>query len=129
MTYIKAWKGFRRAFWKKLPGNRDWDSVLTVPFLPAAKQRARQNAHAVRKKIRVYERGSQFDLLRKCRATYMWVSPMPDELLDCYGLIQAECTDNDELYCDYLIYPAGAGLKKIQRLFVENLRSVREELF
>ena len=102
---------------------------LTVPFLPAAKQRARQNAHAVRKKIRVYERGSQFDLLRRVQGSYMWVSPMPDELLDCYGLIQAECTDNDELYCDYLIYPAGAGLKKIQRLFVENLRSVREELF
>ena len=102
---------------------------LTVPFLPMTKQKSRLSASAGRKKIRVYERGSQFDLLRKCRSTYMWVSPMPRELLDCYGLIQADCADNEELYCDHLIYPAGAGHKKIQRLFVENLRSVREELF
>ena len=102
---------------------------LTVPFLPMTKQKSRLSASAGRKKIRVYERGSQFDLLRKCRSTYMWVSPMPRELLDCYGLIQADCADNEELYCDHLIYPAGAGHKKIQRLFVENLRSVREQMF
>lgn len=100
---------------------------LTVPFLPMTKQKSRLSASAGRKKIRVYERGSQFDLLRKCRSTYMWVSPMPRELLDCYGLIQADCADNEELYCDHLIYPAGAGHKKNSAAFLSKIYVLYEK--
>lgn len=100
---------------------------LSLPYPHASRQKD-EPLNTSRRKIRVYERGSQFDLLRKTAGTYMWVSPMPPELLDCYGLRKADCTDNDELYCDYLVFPEAAHAKKIQRLFVENLRSVRDLL-
>lgn len=102
---------------------------LTVPFLPMTKQKSRLSASAGRKKIRVIRARQPVRPAAQMPRTYMWVSPMPRELLDCYGLIQADCADNEELYCDHLIYPAGAGTQKNSRLFVENLRSVREELF
>ena len=45
--------------------------------------------------LRWYERGSQFDLLRRVQGSYMWVSPMPFEVLAREELVQKPCrTEN-----------------------------------
>lgn len=38
--------------------------------------------------IALYERGSPFDFLRNVPATYMWVSPVPSEILEKNELVQ-----------------------------------------
>ena len=95
----------------------------SVPFLrdDGAKREGRR-------KIYVYERGSQFDLLRKVKDTYMWVSPMPRELLRCYGLTQKKCDSGSHRYCDLLIFKNGHHFTKNENLFLEQLDTVIAEI-
>lgn len=57
-----------------------------------------------RKIIYVYERGSQFDLLRNVNGTYMWVSPMPQDVLDKYDLVQKDCSLASPINKDIIVY-------------------------
>ena len=41
--------------------------------------------------IAVYDRSGQFDALHNIEGCYMWVSPMPAELLEQQGLVQRPC--------------------------------------
>lgn len=78
------------------------------------------------KKIYVYERGSQFDLLARVPNTYMWVSPMPEDLLRRNNLKQKQCADSPE-FKDLLIFPKGKPHTPLETLFLEELSgSVRE---
>ncbi len=99
---------------------------LMIPVV-AAKDMKAETARSKRC-IYVYERGSQFDLLRKVPATYMWVSPMPAELLDCYGLVQKPCAETGETYEDLLIYPKDYRLTELDNAFIERLYAVRDEV-
>ena len=57
-----------------------------------------------RKRIYVYERGSQFDFLSNVPETYMWVSPLPEKILRQHGLVQLPCPENRYRYRDALIF-------------------------
>lgn len=57
-----------------------------------------------RKRIYVYERGSQFDFLSNVPETYMWVSPLPEKILRQHGLVQISCPENRYRYRDALIF-------------------------
>lgn len=56
------------------------------------------------KRIYLYERGSQFDFLSNVPTTYMWVSPLPEKVLQQHELVQIPCPDNRFRYNDILIY-------------------------
>ncbi len=73
------------------------------------------------KSICIYERGSQFDLLRDIPATFMWVSPMPQRHLDCNELAQLRCTDATARYRDLLIYQKGHHFTAVENTFIEML--------
>ena len=55
------------------------------------------------KKIYIYERGSQFELLSQINESYMWVSPIPEEILIRHQLVQKKCVDEKHIYIDMLI--------------------------
>lgn len=95
----------------------------SLPFLRSAGE-----AGNGRRRIYVYERGSQFDLLRKVKDTYMWVSPMPRELLHCYGLTQKKCDSGSHRYCDLLIFKNGHHFTDNENLFLEKLDAVIAEI-
>lgn len=78
--------------------------------------------------VQVYERGSQFDLLRKLMNAYMWVSPMPEELLEQYGLVQKACACQKKRFRDVIVYPAGRILRKEERDFIGELKSEAERI-
>lgn len=67
----------------------DWE----VPFLPVDEQEQILTVPNQKKKIYVYERGSQFDLLQSVPHSFMWVSPVPDALLERYQLVQLGCSE------------------------------------
>ena len=72
-----------------------------TPVLPAEQQTPSSPLHSANR-IAVYERGSQFDLLRRVHGCYMWVSPMPFEVL-ARELLPRHC------HSQSAAWPAGAG--------------------
>lgn len=78
--------------------------------------------------IYVYERGSQFDLLSALPNTYMWVSPLPEQLLVLHGLVQRASHEEPEYYKDLFIYPSEYHLTELDNLFLEELLKVKQEL-
>ncbi len=92
-----------------------------VPSMPLSKVVKEELPDNIERRIFVFERASQFDLLSRNPDTFMWVSPMPTSLLDKYGLIQKKCADNKKLYKDVLIYKEGYKLSRLDKQFITEL--------
>ncbi len=94
----------------------------SVPALPVSEARQLDKAAQAKKTIAVYERGSQFEILSRIPNTYMWVSPMPQEVLDCFGLTVKRCAMSRNRYKDILISRAGYRYTAEDRLFLTKLK-------
>jgi len=95
---------------------------ISIPALPLSEARQIEKADAKKKKIAVYERGSQLELLSRLSSTYMWVSPMPRDILDCFSLVQRECSMPNNFFRDILIFRKGYHLSAEDSLFIEFLK-------
>ena len=51
--------------------------------------------HLYKNSISIFERGSQFDFLRDIPGTFMLISPLPQELLNAYDLVQVKLPDSE----------------------------------
>lgn len=71
--------------------------------------------------IYVYERGSQFDLRTNVPTTYMWVSPIPQKLLNKLQLVQRICRAEDNLYKDVMIFREDYHITEHDRLFQKKI--------
>lgn len=100
---------------------------LSVPFL-SDEDGAPPAASPAKRQIRVYERGGQFDLLVHIPSSYMWVSPMPQEILKRHGLVQRPCADMRQHYKDVLVYPEGRRFSEMDKAFLAQLHRVRDEI-
>lgn len=89
-----------------------------VPSLPLSKVKEEEYIDAIDKRIFVFERGSQFDLLQNVPNTFMWVSPIPQQTLAKYDLVQIPCKSDKRLYRDVLIYRKGYQLSDLDKLFI-----------
>lgn len=98
-----------------------------VPSLSLSEVRKSELPDNIERRIFVFERASQFELLADNHETFMWVSPVPSELLDRYGLIQKRCEDNTKIYKDVLIYKSDYRLSKLDRLFISELARSKQE--
>ncbi|MBP3704156.1 MAG: LysR family transcriptional regulator, partial [Clostridia bacterium] len=92
-----------------------------VPSLPLAKVRKEELPDNIERRIFIFERASQFDLLFKNPETFMWVSPAPQYVLDNYNLVQRKCVDNKKIYKDVLIYRSGYKLTELDNKFITAL--------
>ncbi len=102
---------------------------VSVPYLShnQTQQQDEPSPHA-RKRIYVYERGSQYDLLTNVTGTYMWVSPVPNAYLERYGLVQRKCNVMDHTCKDILLTAKGYQFNPQEEAFLERLYAVRDEL-
>lgn len=80
------------------------------------------------KKIYLYERGSQFDLLKNVPTTYMWVSPIPQAILDSNNLVQRKCYNHKVRFHDVLISRSDYQLSQFASQFLSTLQRVKEEM-
>ena len=78
-----------------------------VPSMPLSKVVKEELPDNIDRRIFIFERASQFDLLSLNPETFMWVSPAPKSLLERYNLVQRKCADNKKVYKDVLIYKNG----------------------
>lgn len=98
-----------------------------VPSLPLAKVIKTELPDNIKRRIFLFERASQFDLLSKNPETFMWGSPTPQITLDRYNLIQRECVDNHRIYRDFLIYKKGYRLSELDQKFISALNKAIKE--
>ncbi|MGM9644916.1 MAG: LysR family transcriptional regulator [Eubacteriales bacterium] len=92
-----------------------------VPTLPLSKVVKDELPDNVSRRIFVFERASQYDLLSENPETFMWISPAPKKVLDRYGLVQRNCAENKKIYKDVLIYREGYKLSKLDKQFITEL--------
>ena len=92
-----------------------------VPSMPLSKVVKEELPDNIDRRIFIFERASQFDLLSLNPETFMWVSPAPKSLLERYNLVQRKCADNKKVYKDVLIYKNGYKLSKLDRQFITEL--------
>jgi DNA-binding transcriptional LysR family regulator len=99
---------------------------LVVPHVSSLELKKKMNPSE--RRIHVYERGSQIDLLNQIPRCYMWVSPLPAEQLNRYGLVQKSCNDADQIFKDVLIFPKGYHFSKIDKAFLQEVREVKTQI-
>lgn len=92
-----------------------------VPSLPFAQIKKEELPDNSIRRIFVFERASQFELLSQNPETFMWVSSIPQSLLDRYGLVERKSNENERVYKDVLIYRKEYTLSRLDGLFIEQL--------
>ena len=92
-----------------------------VPSMPLSKVVKEELPDNIDRRIFIFERASQFDLLSNNPDTFMWVSPAPKKLLERYNLVQRKCNENKKVYKDILIYKNGYKLSELDKEFITQL--------
>lgn len=92
-----------------------------IPSLPVFGAKNEELPEYVDKRIYVFERGSQFDILSANPNTFMWVSGIPGELLEKHKLVQRRCEDSFKVYKDVLIYKKEYKPTKLDHFFLREL--------
>lgn len=98
------------------------DDVPYVHFSGAGR-----NGAVNSKRILVYDRAMQFDLLRANPLAYAWSAPLPEEMLRRNGLVQCRCKDSGQ-FRDLLISRAGYRFSKLDRIFINELTLQKNEV-
>jgi len=80
------------------------------------------------KRICVYERETQFDLLAALENAFIWVSPMLKKTLTKIGFVQKRCTLSDNLYKDVLIYPSNYNFNNYDTKFIDTIEATVTKL-
>jgi hypothetical protein len=92
-----------------------------VPSMPLSKVVKEELPDNIDRRIFIFERASQFDLLCENPETFMWVSSASDKILDRYNLVQKVCKENKKIYKDVLIYKEGYKLSRLDNEFITKL--------
>ena len=100
-----------------------------VPSLPLAEVKKDELPDHKGNRIFVFERGTQFELLSQNPNSYMWVSSIPKEVLEKYGLTECICVDNKRLYKDVLIHRADYQFTELDKAFIKELNKAKQEIY
>ncbi|MBE7053166.1 MAG: LysR family transcriptional regulator [Ruminococcaceae bacterium] len=98
-----------------------------VPSLPLSRVTKEEFSEDIDRRIFVFERASQFDLLLENPKTFMWVSPVPEKILKKYNIVQKKCIDNKKVYKDVLVYPKGYKLTELDKKFIKELNIAKNK--
>ncbi len=100
-----------------------------VPSLPLIDVKKAELSEHVDKRIYVFERATQFMLLGNVPNTFMWMSPVPQSLLDNYGLVMRKCPQYTKPYKDVLIYRKDYKLSELDKQFITDVCNAKHKCF
>ncbi len=100
-----------------------------VPSLPLIDVKRAELSEFAKKRISVFERGVQFTLLEQVPNTFMWVSPIPEDLKEKFNLVERKCAFNSKIYKDVLIYRKKYHLSKLDQKFIEKIFEAKNKYF
>jgi len=98
-----------------------------VPYIRVSEADAVSGRLKNTKRILVYARAMQFDMLRTNHSAYMWTSPIPSEVLQANNLIQRKCRNSGQ-FADILISRAGYRFSKLDKAFLDKLFLQRNQV-
>lgn len=76
----------------------------------------------------MFERESQFELLRNIPLTYMWTSPTPSNILNTMPLVEKKCNMENNRYKDVVIYRNGYKPNRMEKRFISAVKKVVKSL-
>jgi DNA-binding transcriptional LysR family regulator len=97
-----------------------------VPSLPLSTVKQEEFDKNISRRIFVFERASQFDLLSKNTQTFMWVSLVPDHVLERYDLVNRVSENDRPVYKDVLVYKQDYVLSDLDNAFIEEIKKAIE---
>ncbi len=100
-----------------------------VPTLPQLDVKRAELSEFAKKRVMVFERGVQFTLLEQIPNTFMWVSPIPQDLRDKFNLVERKCSFNTKTYKDVLIYRKRYHLTKLDNQFIGKIKDAKRKYF
>lgn len=106
-----------------LQGDSRESPVAASAFSPTAEMKNPS------RRIYVYDRGNRFDLLRQIPGSFMWVAPIPQDVLEQQGLVLRSCSTAAISNKDFLIYSKGHILRSAEQDFVSAVRQTIHECF
>lgn len=83
----------------------------------------------VKRKIFVFERASQYEILSINEETFMWVSPISKDILERYNLVERKCVENVKAYKDILIHRKDYKLSALDNVFITELCKAKRNIF
>ncbi len=101
---------------------------LTIPSMPMSKAIEMRKRETAKKEIAVFERESQFELLRNIPLTYMWTSPTPANILNTMPLVEKKCNVENNRYKDVVIYRSGYKPNRMEKRFISAVKKVVKQL-
>ncbi len=93
-----------------------------VPTLSTKEVKKAEFSGITNKNIFIYERSSQFEILNNVKETYMWISPLTQEVLERHNLVQKKCCDYVKTYKDVLIYKKNYSFSELDDMFLSELK-------
>lgn len=90
-----------------------------VPSVPQTDAKQAEFAEITSRRIFIFERGSQMELLSRMENAFMWVSPLPKHILERYGLVQRPCPENKKRYRDLLVWRRGYRFSSLDKRFIQ----------
>ncbi len=98
-----------------------------VPYVQTVESRPMPRGKAV-KRVYMYDRSTQFDLLSEIPQTFLWVSPIPEDILKRYRLKQRRCVPGPPKYRDVLIYSKSYRLTELDAHFIDKLYEAKNKV-
>ncbi|AEF85798.1 putative transcriptional regulator [Treponema primitia ZAS-2] len=100
----------------------------SVPYLNQTDSRWQNDDTTPKKRIYLYERCNQFDILSSLPTAFMWVSPIPERFIKRYDLVQRKCVFENNKHKDLLIYPQGYTFTPLEKLLIDRIFESKNEV-
>ena len=97
---------------------KELDALIEISGTESACSETKDDAVPHRQRMFVSDRAAQFDVLQHNSRAYLWSSPVPQEVLTPFHLVQLTCSDNPEVYRDMLIYRSDYRLTALDKQFI-----------
>lgn len=98
-----------------------------VPSVPPAVIRKEELSDSISRRIFISESSTPYCILSENCDAFMWVPPVPDRLLDSYGLVQIHCADDSRFFRDLLIYRDDYRLTDIDNRFITEVENSKRK--
>lgn len=100
-----------------------------VPYIRTSEAKTTSGLLRNEKRILIYSRAMQLDLLQHNSLTYMWTSPVPADVLSTNHLVQRRCSCSHRCqFEDILISRAGYRFSRLDRAFIDYLYLQRNQV-
>ena len=94
--------------------------VPSIPLVDVIRDKITSN---VRRRLFVFERASAFQLMSENPETFMWMTPLPERIIERFGLVERDCAENTREYKDILSYRDDYTPTDVDRLFIGELKA------